>query len=115
MMGKGDRDTAEKIIGNCTTALVIISVILTVLVLMFGEKMLMTFGASENTINYALDYLNIYACGTIFVQIALGLNAFITAQGFAKMSMITQDIFDLLDRVVGNCDVISTSVYWNFH
>ena len=51
--------------------------------------MLMAFGASENTVGYALDYMNIYACGTIFVQIALGLNAFITAQGFAKISMIT--------------------------
>ena len=89
MMGKGDKDTAEKILGNCTTALVFISVILTAVVLIFGEKMLMTFGASENTIKYALDYLNIYAFGTLFVQLALGLNAFITAQGFAKMSMLT--------------------------
>ena len=89
MMGKGDKDTAEKILGNCTTALVLISVTLTAVGLIFGEKMLMTFGASENTIKYALDYLNIYAFGTLFVQLALGLNAFITAQGFAKMSMLT--------------------------
>ncbi|WP_028829881.1 MATE family efflux transporter [Proteocatella sphenisci] len=89
MMGKGDKDSAEKIMGNCTTALVFISVILTAAVLLFGENMLMAFGASENTVEYALDYMNIYACGTIFVQIALGLNAFITAQGFAKISMIT--------------------------
>ena len=89
MMGKGDKDTAEKILGNCTTALVFISVILTAVVLIFGEKMLMTFGASENTIKYALDYLKIYACGTLFVQLSLGLNAFITAQGFAKTSMFT--------------------------
>ena len=89
MMGKEDKDGAEKILGNCTTALVLISVTLTALVLIFGEKMLMTFGASENTIKYALDYLNIYAYGTLFVQLALGLNAFITAQGFAKISMFT--------------------------
>ena len=89
MMGKGDRDSAEKIMGNCTTALVFISAVLTAAVLLFGENMLMAFGASENTVGYALDYMNIYACGTIFVQIALGLNAFITAQGFAKTSMIT--------------------------
>lgn len=89
MMGKGDRDSAEKIMGNCTTALVFISVILTAAVLLFGENMLMAFGASENTVGYALEYINIYACGTLFVQIALGLNAFITAQGFAKTSMIT--------------------------
>lgn len=89
MMGKGDRDSAEKIMGNCTTALIFISVILTAAVLLFGENMLMAFGASENTVGYALEYMNIYAYGTLFVQIALGLNAFITAQGFAKTSMIT--------------------------
>lgn len=89
MMGKDDKDTAEKILGNCTTALVFISILLTVLVYIFGEKMLMAFGASKNTIKYALDYLGIYAFGTLFVQLALGLNAFITAQGFAKTSMLT--------------------------
>ena len=89
MMGKGDKDTAEKILGNCTTALVLISIILTAVVLIFGENMLLAFGASKNTVNYALDYLKIYAYGTLFVQLALGLNAFITAQGFAKTSMLT--------------------------
>lgn len=83
---------AEKILGNCTTALVIVAIILTAVVLIFGEEMLMLFGASENTIGYALDYMRIYAIGTIFVQLALGLNAFITAQGFAKTSMLTVSI-----------------------
>ena len=100
MMGKGDRDSAEKIMGNCTTALIFISVILTAAVLLFGENMLMAFGASENTVGYALDYMNIYACGTIFVQIALGLNAFITAQGFAKISMITVLVGAVLNIVL---------------
>lgn len=100
MMGKGDRDSAEKIMGNCTTALVFISVILTAAVLLFGENMLMAFGASENTVGYALEYINIYACGTIFVQIALGLNAFITAQGFAKTSMITVLVGAVLNIVL---------------
>ncbi len=100
MMGKGDKDTAEKILGNCTTALVFISVILTAVVLIFGEKMLMTFGASENTIKYALDYLKIYACGTLFVQLSLGLNAFITAQGFAKTSMFTVLIGAILNIIL---------------
>ena len=100
MMGKDDKDTAEKILGNCTSALVIISVTLTVLVLIFGKKMLMTFGASENTIKYALDYLNIYAFGTLFVQLALGLNAFITAQGFAKTSMLTVLVGAILNIVL---------------
>ena len=100
MMGKGDKDTAEKILGNCTTALVFISITLTAVVLIFGEKMLMTFGASENTIKYALDYLNIYAFGTLFVQLALGLNAFITAQGFAKTSMLTVLVGAILNIIL---------------
>ena len=100
MMGKGDKDSAEKIMGNCTTALVFISAVLTTAVLLFGENMLMAFGASENTVGYALDYMNIYACGTIFVQIALGLNAFITAQGFAKISMITVLVGAVLNIVL---------------
>lgn len=91
-MGMKDKTSAEKILGSCTSALVIVAVILTALVLLFGENMLMLFGASENTIGYALDYMRIYAMGTIFVQLSLGLNAFITAQGFAKTSMLTVTI-----------------------
>jgi putative MATE family efflux protein len=100
MMGKGDKDTAEKIMGNCTTALVLISIILTAVVLIFGENMLMAFGASKNTVNYALDYLKIYAYGTLFVQLALGLNAFITAQGFAKTSMLTVLVGAILNIIL---------------
>lgn len=92
MMGKGDKKTAEKILGNCTTALVVLAIGLTCVVLIWGEEMLMLFGASENTIGYAMDYMGIYALGTIFVQLSLGLNAFITAQGFAKTSMLTVTI-----------------------
>ena len=88
-MGKKDNDTAEKILGNCTTSLMIIAVLLTVLVLIFQEPLLYLFGASENTIGYAMNYMTIYAIGTIFVQLTLGLNAFISAQGFSKISMLT--------------------------
>lgn len=89
MMGKGDKQSAEKILGNCTTVLVMVSVILTVIFLLFGEPILSLFGASSNTIVYALDYMRIYAAGTIFVQLSLGLNAFINAQGYAKTGMCT--------------------------
>lgn len=89
MMGKGDKNTAEKILANCTTMLVGVAVILTAIILMFGEPILLLFGASDNTISYALDYMNIYAIGTIFVQLSLGLNAFINAQGYAKTGMLT--------------------------
>lgn len=89
MMGQNDNDGAEKILGNCTTMLVGIAVILTGIFLLFGKPILMLFGASENTIPYAWAYMQIYSMGTLFVQLALGLNAFITAQGYAKTSMYT--------------------------
>ncbi|MEI0495389.1 MATE family efflux transporter [Brachyspira intermedia] len=89
MMGKQDYDKAEEIVGNCTMTLIMISLILTIILLLFSKPLLMVFGASENTIIYALRYLRIYSMGTIFVQLALGLNAFITAQGKAKTSMFT--------------------------
>lgn len=88
-LGRGDVASAEKTMGNSTTLLFLISVTLTILVQIFAEPLLMMFGASEKTIGYALDYLRIYSMGTLFVQFTLGLNAFITAQGFSKTSMLT--------------------------
>ena len=91
-MGKDDMDSAEKILSGCFTVQIIISAILTAVLLLFGRSMLLTFGASENTIDYAVDYMSIYAVGTIFVQMTLGMNMFITAQGFSKTSMLTVTI-----------------------
>ena len=88
-MGKRDKDTAEKILGNCFVLQIIISIILTVVLLIWNRKFLMAFGASENTIEYGVNYMNIYALGTIFVEITLGMNAFITAQGFSKTGMLS--------------------------
>ena len=88
-MGQKDVEGAEKILGNCFVTLVGISIILTVLFLILGEDLLLLFGASENTIAYGTQYLTIYVSGTIFVRMALGLNTFISAQGFAKTSMMT--------------------------
>lgn len=88
-MGKGDIKKAEKILGNCFILLIMLSVILTAVFLVFGEKLLMLFGASESTIVYALPYMNIYVAGSMFVMISLGLNMFITTQGFTKISMAT--------------------------
>lgn len=88
-MGKGDYDSAEKILGGCVTMQIVISVVLTAVLRIFGKKLLLAFGASENTISYALSYMNIYVLGTLFVELTLGLNAFITGQGFAKVGMIT--------------------------
>ena len=88
-MGKNDQKTAESILGNCFTLLVLISLGLTAVLLAWSRPLLLTFGASENTIGYAVSYMNIYACGTLFVQLTLGMNAFITAQGFAKTGMLS--------------------------
>lgn len=88
-MGRGDNKAAEKILGNCVFTLVILSIVLTVLFSIFAEPILFAFGASKDTIVYALPYIRIYVLGTIFVQITTGLNAFITAQGFASVGMKT--------------------------
>ncbi|MFQ8663106.1 MAG: MATE family efflux transporter [Lachnospiraceae bacterium] len=88
-MGKKDNDLAEKILGNCFTTQILISFVLTVVLLIWNRDLLMAFGASENTISYGTRYMNIYSVGTIFVQLTLGMNAFITAQGFAKTGMLS--------------------------
>lgn len=88
-MGKGDNQTAEKYLGNCFAMLVICSIILMVVLEVVGEPVLRLFGASDNTIPYALSYMRIYVAGTIFVMISLGLNTFITTQGFAQTAMRT--------------------------
>lgn len=88
-MGQGDNDSAEKTLGSCLSLQVIISILLTALLLVFNRPLLMAFGGSDNTIDYAVAYMNIYAAGTIFVQLTLGMNAYITAQGFARTGMMT--------------------------
>ena len=88
-MGKGDIKKAEKILGNCFSLIIVFAVLLTAVFSIFGEKLLMIFGASEDTIIYALPYMRIYVAGSIFVMISLGLNMFITTQGFTKISMAT--------------------------
>ena len=88
-MGKGDQGSAEKTLGSCFTLQLIVSAVLTAVLLLFGRSMLLAFGASENTIGYAASYMNIYALGTVFVQLTLGMNSFVTAQGFAKTGMLS--------------------------
>ena len=88
-MGAHHPERAEQIMGNCLTALLGLSVVLTALFLLFLEPILWAFGASSNTIGYAMEYMGVYVWGTVFVQISLGMNMFITSQGFAKTSMFT--------------------------
>ena len=88
-MGEKDTESAEKTLGNCFSLQIVVSVILTAVLLIWNKDLLLAFGASENTIGYATDYMSIYAIGTLFVQMTLGMNTFITAQGFTTISMVS--------------------------
>jgi putative MATE family efflux protein len=88
-MGKKDIQRAEQTLGGCFGLQLIVSVLLTIVLLIWNRDLLLAFGASENTIKYATEYMNVYAIGTVFVQVTLGMNAFITAQGFTKVSMVS--------------------------
>lgn len=88
-MGEKDNESAEKTLGNCFSLQIVVSVILTAILLIWNKDLLLAFGASENTIGYATDYMSIYAIGTLFVQMTLGMNTFITAQGFTTVSMVS--------------------------
>ena len=88
-MGEKDTESAEKTLGNCFSLQIVVSVILTAVLLIWNKDLLLAFGASENTIGYATDYMSIYAIGTMFVQMTLGMNTFITAQGFTTISMVS--------------------------
>ena len=89
LMGQGDYRSAERILGGCFCLQLIISALLTAVLLLWNRDLLLAFGASENTIGYATEYMTVYAIGTLFVQLTLGMGAFITAQGFAKVGMMT--------------------------
>ena len=99
-MGQGDRESAERTMISCFSLQCIISVVLTALLLLFHRPILLAFGASENTVEYACRYMQIYSLGTIFVQLTLGMNAYITAQGFAKIGMLTVIIGALANIVL---------------
>lgn len=99
-MGEKDNDGAEEIMSNSFSMLIIIGVILTIIFLVFREPILWKFGASEATIGYSLDYLTIYVIGTIFVQIALGMNSYINTQGFANIGMFTVVIGAIINIIL---------------
>jgi len=99
-MGKKDMKAAEKILGTCITSLCVLAIVLSAIFYVVKEPVLMLFGASDQTIGYANSYLEIYLLGTISVQIALGLNMFITCQGFAKTGMLTVLIGAVLNIIL---------------
>ncbi len=88
-MGKNGQATAQKILGNCFCVLMAFAMVLTVAFYIFAPQLLRLFGASDVTLPYALSYARIYILGIVFVMIVMGMNPFITTQGFAKFSMIT--------------------------
>ena len=98
--GRGEPGQSERIMGNSFSLLICASLVLTVLLQLFAEPLLLLFGASENTIGYALSYLKIYSLGTICVQMTLGMNAYITAQGFTTVSMKTVLIGAILNTIL---------------
>ena len=99
-MGEQDKDGAEKIMGKAFGSLSIISILLTIVFLLVNEKLLVLFGASEKTLPYALEYMQIYTIGTIFSQMTIGMNPFISSQGFAKTSMITVSIGAIINIIL---------------
>ena len=99
-MGRGDNATAERILGNCLLLQSIVALLITAAVLLWHRPLLFLFGASANTVDYAADYLQIYALGTLFVQLTLGMNAYITAQGFARTGMLTVLIGAVLNIIL---------------
>ena len=99
-MGEKNNDEAEKIMTNSFSVLLIIAAILTIIFMIFMEPILWKFGASESTIGYSMDYLGIYLIGTVFVQIALGMNPFINTQGFAKIGMLTVTIGAIINIIL---------------
>lgn len=88
-MGQKNKEAAQKILGNCFLVLLIFAAALTIVFYVFAPQLLLLFGASEVTLPYALAYARIYILGTVFVMIVMGMNPFITTQGFAKFSMLT--------------------------
>ena len=88
-MGEGDRKSGERILFNCFVMLVAISALLTVGFMIFKRQLLFAFGASGESITYADEYMTIYALGSVFALLSVGLNSFITAQGFSATAMLT--------------------------
>lgn len=99
-MGQKDNDGAEKILGNCFALTIVMAIVLMIVFLITGQDLLLLFGASENTLPYAWSYMQIYVLGTFFVMITLGLNNFISTQGFAKISMLTVIIGAVINIVL---------------
>ena len=99
-MGQGNQEKAEKIMANCFALLMLLAVVLTAVFYFAAPTLLQLFGASEATLPYALQYSRIYILGSIFVLTVMGMNPFVTTQGFAKVSMMTTVIGAVINIVL---------------
>lgn len=99
-MGRGEQDRAEKIMGNCFTALLLMALVLTGVFFQFLPELIRLFGGSGNTIPYGVTYGRIYSLGCVFVLVVMGMNPFITTQGFAKISMLTTVIGAVINIIL---------------
>lgn len=99
-LGAKENEEAEKVMGNCFSLLLIMAIVLTIVFYVFAPQLLMFFGASETTLPYALEYARIYILGTVTVLIVMGMNPFITIQGFAKTSMLTTIIGAIINIIL---------------
>ncbi len=99
-MGKNDREHAERIMGNCLTVLLIFAVVLTIAFYQLAPTLLRLFGGSDATLPYAVEYSRIYILGAVFVLLVMGMNPFITTQGFARISMLTTVIGAVINIVL---------------
>ena len=99
-MGQQDQKGAEKIMGNCFALLLLLAVVLTTTGYIFAPQLLRMFGASDVTLPYAVAYARIYILGSVFVLLVMGMNPFITTQGFAKISMMTTVIGAVINIIL---------------
>ena len=111
LLGQKKPEEAERTLGNCFTMILTLSLVLTAVMALFGRTLLLAFGASPNTVEPALEYLNIYLVGTVCVQISIGLNPFISAQGFTKISMMSVLIGAVMNIIL---DPVSSCLIWAF-
>lgn len=99
-LGEGNKEKAEKILGNSFSSLITMAIVLTAVFQLFKEPLLWQFGASSATIDYAVDYLSIYLWGTLFTQLTMGMNTFINTQGYTQVGMVSIFIGAILNLLL---------------
>ena len=99
-LGQGDKEKAEKIMANCFTVLLMLAAALTAGLYFAAPTLLRLFGASDVTLPFAVEYGRIYVLGSVFVLTVMGMNTFITTQGFAQISMLTTVIGAVINIVL---------------